>query len=521
MANFAKGLQEGFNVGYQFGTALNKRRMDEELSRIDPEYKAVMGTGLRVTDAEGNVYEGVGGQLSPQELAAVREAYAKQGYQVDDIGNRYTARSGQGRDIGVYETADAAEPIARRQNYGLMERRAGIFENYGEHDTARALRRDVRDMERMDQAADIAKQELGLKQEHLGLAKAADARAQELHEAQIENANIALRAAKIRESFMQHVREKGLQGVADWQNSLNTDTHSAIEYDKNTGNWIFRRVQKSTGQALPPINLGDSAPRAIYTLSSMLLNGGDEALARFEFDIVKNKEDNRLRERQLDITENYYKGLLRSRAAGGGSSSGAKGVSEQQISRLQAQQAHYSKKYNEARERFELLGAIRNRSPEQEDAYERAYKDMQVLGIRLQSAEDAIDEALGIPQIMAEEPTASSKTPTPAAGLTPIYKRKYTEAEERQRNAEMTHSDPRQKAPLPITSPRSSLGLFGVSPQKAPPAPSSAWKPLDAEAKQKLLAAEEDERKRKQTEKKIAPKSAPKSAPKPAEKPNK
>lgn len=156
MADFFRGLRGGFDVGLEAGTERRKRKMEQELAAQGDEYDTVQGRGLRVTDRNtGEESSVVIDPTAGADMDAIRKQYTDAGYMVDTMDNAYTARSGQGADTGVYTDAAAAQSAARKGNYGLTNKRAGVYEKYGDVEMARGLRRDAQAMKAQDQEMDI------------------------------------------------------------------------------------------------------------------------------------------------------------------------------------------------------------------------------------------------------------------------------------------------------------------------------------------------------------------------------
>lgn len=208
MADFFRGLRGGFDVGLEAGTERRKRKMEQELAAQGDEYDTVQGRGLRVTDrSTGEESSVVIDPTAGADMDAIRKQYMDAGYMVDTMDNAYTARSGQGADTGVHTDAAAAQSAARKGNYGLTNKRAGIYEKYGDVEMARGLRRDAQAMKAQDQEIDIR--------------LAGEKRAQETHGLQMQEQQRNERAAQRLEFFKADAAQLEAQGalktVDDWR----------------------------------------------------------------------------------------------------------------------------------------------------------------------------------------------------------------------------------------------------------------------------------------------------------------
>jgi hypothetical protein len=149
-SNVGKGIADIANA------VVDNNRLDD-LRALGNDYATVSGTGLRVGNDVGVVANGAqgvdenGNPISAED--AYRQAYARAGLTAPDIsteGTKFAARSGQGNDLGVYDTESAADSADRKANYGLTLSRADVYDKYGDENTARALRMYAQQTKRQD-----------------------------------------------------------------------------------------------------------------------------------------------------------------------------------------------------------------------------------------------------------------------------------------------------------------------------------------------------------------------------------
>jgi hypothetical protein len=149
-SNVGKGIEDIAN-------AVTDRSRLDDLRALGDDYATVSGTGLRVGNDVGLVSNGAqgvdenGNPISAED--AYRQAYARAGLIAPDIsteGVKFAARSGQGADLGVYDTESAADSADRKANYGLTLSRADVYEKYGDENTARGLRMYAQQTKRQD-----------------------------------------------------------------------------------------------------------------------------------------------------------------------------------------------------------------------------------------------------------------------------------------------------------------------------------------------------------------------------------
>lgn len=166
----AYGLTKGVMDDY------NRRAADTEAASLGEDARAVSGTGLTLTDAQGNVSKTVIDPSSGGDLDAIRRQYEDAGYKVDFSDGKYAARSGEGKDYGVYDTEREAEVDSRKATYGLMRQRAGVYQQHGLNSEAKGLRAEARQGERQDMqdrmAAETHDQQMQLGKLQVGEAQA-------------------------------------------------------------------------------------------------------------------------------------------------------------------------------------------------------------------------------------------------------------------------------------------------------------------------------------------------------------
>jgi hypothetical protein len=372
-------------------------------------------------DASGNA-------ISPED--AYRQAYARAGIDAPEIeqqGKGYAARSGEGRDHGLYDTEAAAESGSRKVNYGLAKKRADVYDKHGLTEEARGMRRDARQIKledaREDRAVEAHTQSttnnqltIDVKQREANQTKSWDSklaalaaqefksdddRAQatvtafgevfgpekaiELQE-KYDKRDIAAmqkRSIQIAQGFEEGTRTKGLDGAAEWYDTVNDDKAvkvvrgksgvEVIEYDPNDPQGTARIVFK-----------GKNDDEVLMQIRARVTPGGTMELAKYELD--KLKAEAQIRASDANAAESHAGvGLRRAQASAVGT-----GVQDSKIvTRLQAQQAHFRTMLTGSRERLDMIDP--KKDPE---AYAEARGQYDAVAKNLHQTEQQITAAL-------------------------------------------------------------------------------------------------------------------------------
>lgn len=300
---WASGFRAGTDMANSWIDTYQRSAIQRGIKKIDEDYETVQGRGLKVTDAQGNTSDAVIDPAAGADYDAIRQQYEQAGYKVDYAdAPQYAARSGEGRDVGVYDTEAGAESASRKQNYGLARQRADVYEQYGNPEMARGLRRDAQQLRMEDQKMDMA-------QEQLGLAKNADKRAAEAHTSQQAMSEIQLRAAK-RDDEYAAARQGGLTSVMKWYDSINDGIRAVLTRGPK-GELIARRFDEDTGQEIEPMPLGANETEAMARLDAMMTKGGALQLAQFESDREYKRGSLDLQKQGLDDTRAYHAASLK------------------------------------------------------------------------------------------------------------------------------------------------------------------------------------------------------------------
>lgn len=235
---WASGFQAGTSMGRSWLDAYERGkryRAEEEVGRLGDDAEAVKGTGLKVTGPDGQVSTGV---IDPgTDYETIRQQYEQAGYKAERMDQpQFAARQGEGRDLGVYDTEQAAEAASRKANYGLTRQRAGVYERTGDMETARGLRRDAQQMKQEDQ--------------RMALAEKADARA----DAGEKRADTQFKWVE-----QEKLKVDGMTAAAKAYATGDWDTLSKIasnvwgdqfNYQVSPDGKAITKIDKATGQAL-------------------------------------------------------------------------------------------------------------------------------------------------------------------------------------------------------------------------------------------------------------------------------
>lgn len=428
------GFANGFNVGYRTGADAKDRwkkgKMADELSAMDTEAEAVKGTGLRVTDAQGNVTEGVGGDLDATQMAEVTKAYEAQGYKVENTGDKYAARSGQGKDWGgAYATEQEAESASRKTNYGLTRKRADVYTKYGEDEMARGLRRDAQAMRLQDAHEDRAAASHAQSMELGGLQinreRAAEADRQKLEMFHADAAQLEAQGAlKSPEQWRELAAQHGLSVSQQWDvigKKIGIDTQMAQdmqrrqldaaqtawrkgglgglieEYNNNPmfgdGDTFQLRDGKNGVEVVNKAGRVVAQGATEDEVGAFMLSRLKDPIASLQLTMSIGKHNMEMRKGEATI-RSADASAARDQAAAGlarrtdPNNRAAVGDDTKMITRLQAQQAHYRQQYDTAMTRMQEF-------PEGSKERAAAAAQVNAAGTKLHAVEQSLDQALG------------------------------------------------------------------------------------------------------------------------------
>lgn len=190
----AYGITKGVMKDY------SKSKAEGEVRSLGEDAEAVSGDQLSVGGDVGLVRSGGidadGNAISPED--AYRQAYERAGMEAPEIesqGKGYAARSGEGKDYGVYDTEAAAESGSRKANYGLSKKRADVYDKHGLTDEAAGMRKDARQL-RLEDAREDRAVESHDQQMDLGELRVSEAKAAEASRVRVETFNAAFAEAE-------------------------------------------------------------------------------------------------------------------------------------------------------------------------------------------------------------------------------------------------------------------------------------------------------------------------------------
>lgn len=398
-------FQDAFNLTKGLtGSVMASREVD----KLGPDAEATRGQGLQITNrATGEVSKGL---IDPgADYETIRQQYEQAGYTAERSETpQYAARAGS-RDVGVYATEAEAKSKSRTENFGLMRKRADVHEKYFDDDRAKQLRKDARQGEQdvMAQETHARAQESHAQTMKLGKLQVSAAEADEKKRSELEaglgelskaeyasdedraKATVDLyrrvlgpekanalaaqydardiaamqkRAMQMEDGFNTAVKTGGIDGAAQWYDSVNNDRVAKVIRDKGSVLVVDYdpRDPKGTYQV---IGRGKDDNEALMAVQARVSKGGLMELANYELRALKTQADINASNASV-AKDNAQAGLYRRTDPNAGKTGGANfpGLSKEDLSNAQRGAELFARKFAGA--------TVPGRSPRPELTYD-------------------------------------------------------------------------------------------------------------------------------------------------------